>query len=881
MRGITTNLDRWLSNDGPSLEKAIKSSKDVIDMISYEYQDIPIIMQAKEIVLSACEKFLRNFYANFVHGSNVYDLNIDKGFSNRRDDLEQLVQSLSRSWENLTLLYQMGNKHYKTPFDLARLKYFPNKKDLRLVIMEDPNGTEEWEVVDVVVIHDRPKSFACLFRAVTMLYKMLWDNYVDPKCQKICYQIALQLVSVTKIGGFFNSTDKEKVEFLDKAYDRLTKDRSEEFKIFEGRDLYDILSDPEMVKRDIIRRTYDLPHFKGLTLDNLAKGTLNAIRRRSTKAHTSMCWGPLYKSLKSIDLNNVKYSPDDLYVSMRANPAKWPSGIIVKKNGKKYIPHEAFIKSAFETDVLNVPEFDQAVQYCYKYNDFGGKYNGWVHSVICIDNPNKYKPRIIHLFLNCINDRMMLFNNLGQRRHKVDQTLCTEDHQIGRDFTRKVTSPAFRSQEWMEDASAFMADWSDATDNIRQDFQLEVIEALYGPVYRKLWEAVLKIPFVMIYPNNMLVREGIQINGQPQGAPGSFTAFSDAGEVLFMMLHNALCCKHRIEDLLMEVGDDSIYISLDDPECIASDIYSIICNWAGIKLNASKSKILYARQPVWSAEFCKVSSSNGEYFSKIPHGLFFNFNRSEADWFATVNWCQTYGYEVRRYLDDMLHKKYGEFADTILTSFKRGWSKGFKVFEDDLVKMSLWTYRDILFYVCFTVNHIRSMLVDCFFDERTQRRMLRNKEDPWKSCHDLFFNKEVFDTILETINDNHKLVSIMENNFQANEILSQFTSNIVEARLSSDSFPVVTLLNIDKETLVRIHSLSIHWSKLKQLEREEEVIQYLEMYHDKIRVICDAVLQSKEIYKYHELTLSKKSYNAGLIFAHSIEMAKSMFHLAS
>lgn len=884
MKFITSQHDRWVKAGGPTIALAKKSFQEVLDSIDMGIDENELIDQVKDIVKVSAFRFLEKFYDTYVNNKDsriIYNKEVDDAFKGRRQDLSNLIHKLASNLQGYVILSN-GQQVF---LDLSQVRYVPNKKGFGYLFCINATGdVDDTEVVDFVVTQYKPKMFSCLFKGVVAIYKLLQQYAASDTVIRTCYQLALQLESVSNIGGFFGALEDEKKQFLDDAFDRLTRDRSEEREYFRSHDLYQILSDTNNLPdgRDILVRNFECEHLKGIYIQDVWDRVMMMIKARQDLPGKQL--RPIINSLKRVDKVREDYSSKDLYISLRSGPGDVPvwckdfsKNDFGKKSKFQKKVSETLIKSAFETDVLHCENFDKLVNFPYRYNtNYDGIYNGDVHRIVVIDNPNKYKPRIIHMFLNCVNDRLQYLERLGQLRHRLDKTLCTEDHKIGRDFVKNVTSPAFRQRDDMADASVILADWSDATDNVFQKEQLDVVEAFYGEEARELWEEVLSIPFTMVYPDGSK-RIAVQINGQPQGMPTSFIEFGDLGEVCHCITEILMPVAEgrlSLEESVKAVGDDSVKVSLNDRYGLYFALYSAVCGFCGIKINASKSVILTPDMNTWSAEFCKVTSLEGQYFSKIPHSLLFRSAESIASRIGCYSWMQTYGYDTTSALWNLINSHFGEEAEMILSAFKYGWSKGFSQFQTNDFSEIEWNSDLTLYYMVFTICHVRSMVVDAYFSERVQLAYRRDNFDVWDSCYKLFHKRDIFDRILDELNPKHKLLDIMDDNVTANMVLHDLCCNFIGVCDYSD-LPVFGILDIDETVLGHLGKLADLFNSMKRINfyNWKEVV---DEYRLDIIECCGKLLTTKALYRYRERKLSRGMGSIGEIFQKSCELLKEI-----
>lgn len=338
----------------------------------------------------------------------------------------------------------------------------------------------------------------------------------------------------------------------------------------------------------------------------------------------------------------VKYKGKQFlkYDKMRdANFSFKSSGTTIRIKGKTHtIP--AVIASGFEKDLLEeipcIKSFDDLLGF---EGEFGFLYSKLVKS--------KYRPtvsipqkklaiRIIHIGDNPRQDRLGYVHNAISAFLKMYNCDCTFNQNEGIKFCLRASGQT--------SYAVYCMDQSKATDTMLIAAQKMALTVLFAHIFKKdtqkvkaiveAWAYMVSGEENTFYMSNQTTQKYRMIVGQPQGYLSSFASFALLNH--FVMLFSLYkYCKHRgymcpdARNLYRLVGDDSAVMLFDnDEEGKFRDIY-IECNkMVNVDVNPTKGFSNFgSKRTSTTAEFAKVLSINGRYFTPTP----FNIASSSAN----------------------------------------------------------------------------------------------------------------------------------------------------------------------------------------------------------------------------------------------------------
>jgi len=370
-----------------------------------------------------------------------------------------------------------------------------------------------------------------------------------------------------------------------------------------------------------------------------------------------------------------------------------PSYESAKKSISKSLP--GMIRSIFEDDPLKdypeVKAFDDYIGYISHYN-FSTENYSKLHStsidestktsknsyrifdynnneyqidiinnnarIVTIDNPNKYKPRIIHVLSNALQDR----TNWIQR---VLEDVC--DHIKGdatNDQSKMIRFSIFNSHDKYISThhnDFYCWDFESATDLADQKQTKAVLDLFFPEVVSNFWTFLCNMEQKVLHigkdEDDLLIK---QVIGQLQGALASFRIFTLTHHVI-MRLEMLATGRTNLdpEDFYCIVGDDNICNSITPTSVISNNnevgfrtdleiAHRNICSVFGYKVNTDKSVFNYYDQWAinrfpYKAEAIHNVISGGEIITAIPCKLLMNYS-NPARAIAAAIWGSSHNY---------------------------------------------------------------------------------------------------------------------------------------------------------------------------------------------------------------------------------------------
>lgn len=485
---------------------------------------------------------------------------------------------------------------------------------------------------------------------------------------------------------------------------------------------------------------------------------------------------------RNSDLINSKYDEEkDAYFSLKGTGQSLYTGI-----------HESIVSSGEEVDYYRdlFQEFDSFVGFKSYYKEKGDLdiTNDKIYCIrtIMINNPGKFKGRIIHIFDNPIQDRA----NFIQRRTKAILTSLSNDSMIeqdkGRQFLRLKTLEWAAEQNAAQRIGIYNFDFSNATDTLDQHFQWEVLNFIFGPEVANFWDQVSKLPKYIQNVDGSYERYD-QSCGQPQGGLSSFNDFSLAHHFIFLMDMKILGFEHHTADEFYTIlGDDSSCNSIEpeidyyDPNDLQYDAEGIprssiellhmdICtHFAGFKVNYSKSESTHFDSFEAKLDFAKVTYRNGQFFSPIPFRLAMNYSSSYDAKLAVAIWRGERGEVNATKSMDLILRNINN--TTVTAIVKCGLLPYLEPFADRGIEYNnAWMAR--LRY-CSTIAHLNMMLAClCIADHKRDWATIDTFDQALKTL----FSPRQFEMV-KNLNSNHKIIRVIDRNLDIIELLKNVYS---------------------------------------------------------------------------------------------------------
>lgn len=277
---------------------------------------------------------------------------------------------------------------------------------------------------------------------------------------------------------------------------------------------------------------------------------------------------------------------------------------------------------------------------------------------ILINNPGKFKGRIIHITDNATQDRCSYIHNRESAILDLLQCDATRDQERIRSFIQRLTLTWSLQADPTKKIGIYGFDFSNATDTFDQGFQWEVLNFIFGPEVANFWKELSSLDKFIDVDGKL--RKYSQRRGQPQGYLASFNSFALGHHFIFLMDMKVLGLTEIPADRFYRVlGDDSGASSVlpeidyfdhnlfDETGLPRSEIEMVhldICKeFAGFIINYDKSTSTHYDSYEAVAEAAKVTYRNGTFFSPIPVRLAMNYAHNENSMLAIPIWLMDRG----------------------------------------------------------------------------------------------------------------------------------------------------------------------------------------------------------------------------------------------
>lgn len=650
--------------DGPTLNDALDAITSNFLLLEKSIDDIQVLSMVPQ-TLEACLSFTRKFYTT-VDNLKVKDIiSFTDGCKQRSADLVQMKDNLV----NETGVVTIGVFPKGKPGVLAEnIKYY-SKSD---IIGFD----HEFDQVEGILFTNtvNPKIYSPLFREGIKLFQNYY-NSGEPGSMNDFLTLYNLLITVSKIYCEFNTPDAEKEKFALSMKNTLEESHDSWF----DQEVNQALEE---------------------TLDDLMSGQKPYVRE-------------LFLAITSNrEFTKSKFSIQDYYVSLKASAAV-----------SDYLESQSLLKSTWETDPLNVPEFDEFSGYISKYNKEAPKnYKNVIIKTIVINNPSKVGPRVIHIACNSVQDRCFY---IQRRLAKILSSLesdCTKDQQKGVNFIRKITSEKYRIEHGYP--SMFNADFTSATDTLDPKFQELCLSLIFDKPIVDFWHTVSSMEKVFIINGKEFPYK--QVSGQPQGILGSFDAFALAHHVIFLTsMKMAGLEEVKASDCYVVLGDDSAATSVKYGIDLLS-IYTRVVKNFSLKFNLSKAGVVRQGQgEVARLDFAKQTVLDGEFDTPIPARIFFRATSKEEGHYyqvSVITWLQAHKRNMNKSFNHVLDTRYKddpesrEIAEKIL---RGGFSPLFKDFKSTEIVERVST--NLL--IAYAVGKVKSTFVEACLSDKVKESL--------------------------------------------------------------------------------------------------------------------------------------------------------------
>lgn len=315
--------------------------------------------------------------------------------------------------------------------------------------------------------------------------------------------------------------------------------------------------------------------------------------------------------------------------------------------------------SAFEVDVHKndprVQQFDQLIGYNSVYKEDQENPPKVFIKTIGINNPGKFKPRIIHIADNPLQDRCnWIHRRLMAMCSKIPSD-CTKNQDKGRLFLQNLTRQWYL--QYPEKIGIYCTDFSNATDTVDQRFTHRILEFVFNtPEVANFWDYVSQLDKEFCHADG--TKEVYhQETGQPQGLLASFLIFALCHHFLFLMdMKEFGMTDVKASDFYTVLGDDAVYNTVypenrfvDEDEPLYDEYglrrseleishFNKCRAYAGFKINYDKSESAHSWSEEAKLDFAKVTYRNGKLFSPVPFRLAMRYGQSFDDMLAVSIW---------------------------------------------------------------------------------------------------------------------------------------------------------------------------------------------------------------------------------------------------
>lgn len=652
--------------DGPKLDVALSSCQMLVSDILKQVGFQPTQERLAELV-KPLQSFIRVFFTELEKrkdGSQVKDF-VDK-CKKRRNDLLSflnlfLAATMTEEDAELMTLFTIGKKSANEPLTLRLddLNYFP--KSIMGFVVQD---NTDYSLPESLVLAEKPRFYIYLYTYVLKLRDYLYSHGITSYSDDRIQLLFLYASTVGQIYEKVNPSKSEREHYIQDALERLTSKENE-------------------ISDEFIQCFKDVLH--DLDLGNTSRKNYPNYVREFRRAYQ-----------KAKPYLSEPYNTKDYYAALKGTASQL---------GKYH--NKSLIASLYELDPIGdieeVKRFDEAMGYLSKYRKYpiSVEYHQQLIKTVLINNPSKYKPRIIHIAMNAIQDRCkFIHRRLAKFLHFLP-TDCMEDHYQGVQFFKLVSNPAYRREH---ENNLYCFDFSNATDTLSQWFQGQCLGIIFPQVVVDFWLAMSRLPKVMIHSDGT-EEVYYQTAGQPQGLLGSFDAFSLAHHIIMLMTMKACGLEdHYASEFYRIVGDDSAISSIiPDPDNLVGDTYCRFCEEANLTINRDKStEIIGLETEHAMLDFAKVTIRDGKEFTPIPVGLGLTYSDKESvNDIATLLWLAKFKVKVNGAMDDVLNRRFPKPLENLLVKIitKCGQIPYLKQFEDKdfIEKCDPWIVGSAIF----------------------------------------------------------------------------------------------------------------------------------------------------------------------------------------
>lgn len=654
---------------GQPLDIVTKSIRELIDdEMSILFTDVDLNHKDYKKIIALLERFLQRYYSRMknVRGElAVTKLAEDSKESMRT--IESIISSLMSGEATLECTGYLNSSPNMVPMDICEKCPWYLKDNHCLIFLYEEYDDPVIEVIKYKVSEYKYLEHAILLMAHYLVAKL--GVSIDSLMKY--YTIFTNMSTIGHIFELMNPSGEARQVYLDKALDMLKANP--------------IAHDtPEYQEYDRLLTS---------VFEDIKEGKKNYIKDIRDALNAS----------KHFVITDYDYEKD-VYLSM-------------KGTGQNRYTKERFSlqSSAFEVDIhLNDPRvvrFDEFIKFQSYYirPEDCEDLPDYVIRTIGINNPGKYKTRIIHIADNPLQDRCNWIHRRLMAILKHMKTDCTVCQDNGRSFLRSLTGTWYFADP-NQKIGVYCTDFSNATDTLDQRFSHRVLEFVFQSAeVADFWDYVSQLEKGFFNADGS-VEVYSQKRGQPQGLLASFAAFALCHHFLFLMTMKENGLENcRAENFYRVLGDDSVYntiypekIFLDPDEEFRDSEgnmrsymelthFNKCSIYAGFEINYDKSESAHHWSPEAKLDFAKVTYRNGKLFSPLPFRLAMRYSLSFDDKLATCIWRADRGDELKlRQLELVLDKLPEEDRPLYSDLIKCGELPYLKEFDDNIPRDSVW-----------------------------------------------------------------------------------------------------------------------------------------------------------------------------------------------
>lgn len=438
------------------------------------------------------QRLLSNYWT--AHNRELSRVDSDSSMKELCSSWKEFYSSLSELFSMLDAKYEQGTdvelslysklgKFLFSDIKGRRLYYLP--KEIQALVSDLETGDEKLFSLSLRIF----KSRKYLLLMALNVYQLV----LNPEARRT---LISWIMSLSQYYQLFNYSDQMKREYLNDMIEILTQKEE------------DPSTDPEYIEtfsklRDIIQ---------GKEKHYLFREWQNAF---------TLCQ-PYLAS---------KFTFDDYYVSTHGSSSNGDFAKLIyydgRKKRKKKIP--SIVASAIENDILKdnsiIKEFDNYIGYQSHYNETLPE--GFFvpnEIMLIINNPSKYKPRLIHVSSNALQDRANWLRN--RLRYLLDHIKPdVSGRQEGMlEFMQAVSVLDFVVKT---KSGLYCWDFESATDNSGQKFSEDCLSVYFPKPVVDFWHFLCNMTQEAISPIKGEPRITVtQSSGQPQGNIASFDEFT-------------------------------------------------------------------------------------------------------------------------------------------------------------------------------------------------------------------------------------------------------------------------------------------------------------------------------------------------------------------